>query len=129
MPAMKEAVSNVAAFGCGKYTTWCGTPLTVKFQRCNWPISIGESSSSSTDDAVNVFGSFVGSSPEAIAHPLGMSRVTRAGADAVPTTYMNEWRSPISPPVGERNGFHAERVGAVCGGRRIRYLTVRSPPG
>src|SRR6266545_3826278 len=114
---MKEAVSNVTPFGCGKYTMWCGTPLTVKFQRCNWPTTRGESNSSSTDDAANVLGSFVGSSPDAIAQPFGRSRVTRAGTDAAPTTYTSECKSPMSPPVGERNGFHAERVGVVCVGR------------
>src|SRR5207253_10151638 len=114
---MKEAVSNVTAFGCGRYTIVCGTPFTAKTQRWNCPIIIGESSSSSIDDTANVRGSAVGSSPDAIAQPLGRSSVTRVGAEAAPTTYMNEWRSPMSPPVGERNGFHAERIGAVGGGR------------
>src|SRR2546430_11061722 len=117
MPAMKEAVSNVATCGCGKYTTWCGTPLTVKFQRWICPIIIGESSSNSADEAANVRGSLVASSPDAIAQPLGISSVKRVGVDSAPTTYMNECRSPMSPPVGERNGFHAERVGVVCVGR------------
>src|SRR5207302_11002150 len=116
MPAMKEAVSNVAAFGCGKYTTWCGTPLMVKFHRCNWPIMMGESNSNSTELAANVFGSSVGASPDAIAQPFGRSTVRRAGTDSAPTTYISECRSPTSPPAGERNGFHAARVGVVCAG-------------
>src|SRR5436309_4032912 len=114
---MKEDVANVTAFGCGRYTIVCGTPFTVKSQRWNCPIIIGKSSSSSIDDAANVRGSAVASSPDAIAQPLGISSVTSVGADSAPTTYMNECRSPMSPPVGERNGFHAERIGVVCGGR------------
>src|SRR5207237_2729491 len=129
IPSMKDKVSNAVAFGCGKYTTVCGTPFTAKSQCWNCPIIIGESSSSSIDDAANVRGSSVGSSPDAIAEPLGRSSVTRVGAEAAPTTYMNEWRSPMSPPVGERNGFHAELIGAVCGGRGRGYRTAKSPAG
>src|SRR5437870_10941057 len=114
---MKEKVSNAVAFGCGKYTTVCGTPFTAKSQCWNCPIIIGESSSSSIDDAANVRGSLVASSPDAIAQPLGISSVKSVGVDSAPTTYMNECRSPMSPPVGERNGLHAARVGAVCVGR------------
>src|SRR5260221_12432236 len=90
---------------------------------------IGESNNNSTDEAANVFGSSVGPSPDALAQPLGKSSVTRAGADVAPTTYMSECRSPTSPPVGARNGFHAARVGVLCGGRWMRYYTARSPPG
>src|SRR6267142_1798589 len=90
---------------------------------------MGESNSNSTDDAANVRGSLVGSSPDAISQPLGRSSVTHARADVAPTTYIKECRSPMRPPVGERNGFHAARVGVVWGGRRMRYFKVRSPPG
>src|SRR5947209_18518181 len=86
---MKDKVSNAVAFGCGKYTTVCGTPFTAKSQCWNCPIIIGESSSSSIDDAANVRGSLVTSSPDAIAQPSGISSVTSVGVDSAPTTYIN----------------------------------------
>src|SRR6266404_876817 len=104
-------VSNEGAFGCGQYTIVCGTPFTLKSQLRNCPTAIGESNNNSTDEAANTFGSLVGSSPEALAQPLGKSSVTRVGTAVAPTTYMNECRSPTSPPVADRNGFQAARAG------------------
>src|SRR4029079_16802084 len=101
----------------------------TKFHCWNLPIAIGESSKSSTDEATNVFGSLVGSSPDATAQSFGMSSVTRARLDVAPTKYMNECRSPTRPTVSERNGLYADRKGDVSGGRRIRYFTISSPPG
>src|SRR5215468_9701316 len=109
-PATRALVSNDAPFDCGKYTTRWGAPLTMKFHCWNLPIAIGESSKSSTDEAANVLGSLVGSSPDPMSQYFGMSSVTRARSDVAPTTYMSECRSPTSPPVSDRKGFHADRI-------------------
>src|ERR1044072_5364795 len=88
---------------------------------------IGEFNNTSTDEAATVLGSFVDSRPDAIFQPVGRSRVTCAGADVWPTTYMNECRSPMSPPLGERNGLHAGRIVPVSPGRGRLYFKLSSP--
>ena len=79
------------------------------FHARSCPNSIGDSTSTYALGAKYVRGSDVGVSAVSTVHAGGIRSDTCTGASSAPTTYMNACGPPVSPPVGDRNGFQAAR--------------------